>query len=334
LQPALTNNEPDTFGGLWIQHEPEYKGVVAFTQDGESLISKYTWYIPEEVRPYIEIRQVANSLSRLISVQNSTFSSLRSLGINSSSMVDVINNRININICKSDQIKFENISSASLSLPDMVKINYVDSLATPLTNIYAGLSLFGQNEVGTTGFGVADGAGNRYIVTAGHLYNTDLSWNSNNIPYISNPGYVYGGSYDCELRGSGGFDITNQMQWWQDGSTLNVTATQSRFQIIVGSIVSKYGTATHWSCGQIVSIYGYPTNGVPNPNPTWIAVCNIYNLNPYAFWGDSGGPWYTPNGYGNATAYGITGSTEQNYSIVWFMSVDYFAILGVYTLTQ
>ena len=48
LGAELEANEQPTFGGLWIQHKPEYKVVVAFTRDGE-----------ETVRPYIQARRSA-----------------------------------------------------------------------------------------------------------------------------------------------------------------------------------------------------------------------------------------------------------------------------------
>ncbi len=43
LGAELEANERDTFAGLWIEHEPEYRVVAAFTRDGE-----------ETIRPYVE----------------------------------------------------------------------------------------------------------------------------------------------------------------------------------------------------------------------------------------------------------------------------------------
>jgi hypothetical protein len=57
LEPQLESNEPATFGGLWIQHEPEYKIVVAFTRDGEKTIARYSDYIPIKTAPFIEVRE-------------------------------------------------------------------------------------------------------------------------------------------------------------------------------------------------------------------------------------------------------------------------------------
>ena len=41
LDVDLLSNESGTFGGLWIQNEPEYRVVVAFTKDGERTIAEY-----------------------------------------------------------------------------------------------------------------------------------------------------------------------------------------------------------------------------------------------------------------------------------------------------
>ncbi|PZT90740.1 MAG: hypothetical protein DI637_03140 [Citromicrobium sp.] len=42
LQFALHESEADTFAGLWIQHQPTYGVVVAFTRDARQTLAKYT----------------------------------------------------------------------------------------------------------------------------------------------------------------------------------------------------------------------------------------------------------------------------------------------------
>ncbi|MEH6759220.1 MAG: hypothetical protein V7676_17185 [Parasphingorhabdus sp.] len=74
IQGTLHQNEPDTFAGLWIQHEPTYGVVVAFTRDATTTLAKYTsdpLYIPVE-RPgptVIELRatqkRIADEMIRL-----------------------------------------------------------------------------------------------------------------------------------------------------------------------------------------------------------------------------------------------------------------------------
>lgn len=74
LQVLLRDKEPDTFAGLWIQHQPTYGVAVAFTRNAAATLAKYTSdpiYIPVE-RPgptLIELRaaqdRIVNDLIRL-----------------------------------------------------------------------------------------------------------------------------------------------------------------------------------------------------------------------------------------------------------------------------
>ena len=38
LNATLAARESDTFGGLWVEHQPEYKVVVLFTRNGEETL--------------------------------------------------------------------------------------------------------------------------------------------------------------------------------------------------------------------------------------------------------------------------------------------------------
>ncbi len=178
-------------------------------------------------------------------------------------------------------------------------------------------------------------SGTRYVVTTGHIFSSFQLWSdpsetAHTITYISTPPYQRGGSYDCELRTCtySGIYITNKIQWWGDGSTLNIAGKQDRLDTIVGRTVSKYGESTWYTAGTITSIYaraGY----VPNANPTWIEVANTYGYSQLAIPGDSGGPWFSGN-----TAYGITSGATTDYQTVWFMSVSYlYPALQVRILT-
>ncbi|WP_454597633.1 hypothetical protein [Qipengyuania sp. SM2507] len=74
LQMVLREQEPDTFAGLWIQHEPAYGVAVAFTRDAAVTLAKYTsdplFFPVERAGPsQIELRdtqdRIVNDLIRL-----------------------------------------------------------------------------------------------------------------------------------------------------------------------------------------------------------------------------------------------------------------------------
>ena len=63
LGATLESKEAETLGGFWIQHEPEYRVVAAFTRDGEETIAKYVQDGP--LLEIIEVRTVDATLEEL-----------------------------------------------------------------------------------------------------------------------------------------------------------------------------------------------------------------------------------------------------------------------------
>ncbi len=164
LEPQLEDNEEATFGGLWIQHEPEYKIVVAFTHNGENMITKYSDYIPANVAPYIEVRTVEMSVVDLLAEQNALLSSLNKVGISADSRIDVKNNCVSADIVRGDESKFRLMEhSGKIEIPEKLKINFVDGLAKPTTNIYGGLTLddYYSDPYNTAGFSVVTAGGTK-----------------------------------------------------------------------------------------------------------------------------------------------------------------------------
>jgi len=130
LESQLESNEAATFAGLWIQHEPEYKIVVAFTRNGDETIKKYSSSIPPKVAPYIEVRTAGKSLAGLLDDQEALVSSLNRQGIRADSRVDVKNNCVSIDIAKEDEARFKAAEqSGELEIPEGTKINVVEGLA-------------------------------------------------------------------------------------------------------------------------------------------------------------------------------------------------------------
>lgn len=69
LSQALERNQAATFAGIWIQHQPTYRVVVAFTRDAAATLGKYTRdpvFVPLERPgpPLAELRATRERLSR------------------------------------------------------------------------------------------------------------------------------------------------------------------------------------------------------------------------------------------------------------------------------
>lgn len=322
LGPELEKNEAETFGGLWIQHEPEYKIVVAFTRDGAKTIAKYSNYIPAEVAPYIEVRIVDKSLAELQIDQEKLFSSLNQQGIKIESRVDIRNNCVSIDIVNKDKYDLA-VKDGKVAIPDKLKINLVDSLSILQTDIYGGLTLDYYSYSSpylTSGFSVHNSStGADGIITAGHADNVTLYYSGQGLSYQSES---LGGSYDVQWHTASGVSFPNKIQWWSDGSTFNITSVKSRSQQNVGDIISKYGMTTHYTAGEISSKIALLAS--PYNSATWMEVENVFGYQKLSDAGDSGGPWFSGN-----TALGIHHGGYADGSKAFYMALDYLDLLGV-----
>jgi hypothetical protein len=127
LQTELSSQEPETFGGLWLQHEPEFKIVVAFTRDGEATFNKHYSAKLEPFMPYFEVRTVKVPLAVLEQTQLQIGYVFEELDIPTNSAVHVIENRVDFTVAESVRTKVEGaIQSGKVDLPDYALITYVN----------------------------------------------------------------------------------------------------------------------------------------------------------------------------------------------------------------
>lgn len=121
LDHQLQSNESETFGGLWIQNEPDYRVIVAFTRDGE-----------ETIRPYldgtmlvdiVEVRQVEATLAELRRARSEAVAMVKELGFNAASSIDIRNNVAQIYLSLKEKEELEKaLREAGLVLPDKVEL--------------------------------------------------------------------------------------------------------------------------------------------------------------------------------------------------------------------
>lgn len=94
LGARLEERERDTFAGFWIQHEPEYRYVAAFTRDGEETIRPYI-----AGKPYadvVEVRRAAATYAELLAAQEELIRLMRRHGLRASSGTNVQANRVEV----------------------------------------------------------------------------------------------------------------------------------------------------------------------------------------------------------------------------------------------
>ncbi len=327
LQPELQENESETFGGLWIQHEPEYNIVIAFTQDGSEMLKKYSEYIPESIKPYIKLVTVKYSLAELLESQKELLLSLTQLGIKKGSGIDIKKNAVKIKIPIKYMEEFIVATNTNkIELPENTIVDFVEALPIPVTDIYGGLTLRKSNNTpwATSGFSVINTAtGVTGITTAGHV-TEPMYYNGVELDL---GGSIYGGSWDVRFYENTGFTVTNEFQWWEDGSTFPVTSTKSHNQQHVGDIVSKYGRVTKYTAGEITDLYA--PCAAPINYPTFIEVDNIFSYSKIADNGDSGGPCFS-----GQIALGTIVARSPDFQKLYYMAINYISALNLSVITN
>ncbi len=124
--------ERRTFAGLWVEHEPVYQIVVAFTvTDGADILQPYLTGQP--YADYITIRQHRYTLAELEAAQREAIAITNQLAVPASSDVAVQNNQATLIVGNPDLLLAE-IEVAGLTLPDPVAVLPIDPDNLSVTN--------------------------------------------------------------------------------------------------------------------------------------------------------------------------------------------------------
>lgn len=119
LNAVLREREGDVFGGLWIQHEPEYKVVVLVTRDRRRIRRRYVRGGPLE--DTVEIRQAETTLEELHTIQQETMGILEEFGSRANTAIDVKRNCVSLFVADPESLQAE-LDAAHVKLPDHVCI--------------------------------------------------------------------------------------------------------------------------------------------------------------------------------------------------------------------
>ena len=129
LGAELEASERDTFAGLWIEHEPEYRVITAFTRDGEQTIRPYAEGGPLE--DVVEVREASATLAELQEAQERAGDLVRDLGIQADFSIVVQQNRVEVEVTGRAQLETA-LQRANARPPGHVVIVEVEELAQPV----------------------------------------------------------------------------------------------------------------------------------------------------------------------------------------------------------
>ncbi|CAN5555434.1 hypothetical protein BH24ACT21_BH24ACT21_02600 [soil metagenome] len=126
----MKRNEGDSFAGFWTEHEPEYRYVFLFTENGQEKIRPYIK--DEPYAPLLEVRSGAEaSLAELLAAQRKAGRIVDRLEFRADSSVDIVKNRAEVYV--TDREKFEaELREAGLRLPEHVALIEVEGLSRPI----------------------------------------------------------------------------------------------------------------------------------------------------------------------------------------------------------
>jgi heat shock protein HslJ len=125
LQAVIVENE-EAYAGSWIQHQPEYKIVFAFKENGEEIIRKYV----KEDSPLagnIKILTFKYSYRELEEIRDKTIADMQNLGIYPDSGIDMKNNCVYFSVTDKVVVD-EAIRSGRLEIYDCVNVSQIAGL--------------------------------------------------------------------------------------------------------------------------------------------------------------------------------------------------------------
>ena len=316
LNATLSAREGQTFGGLWIEHTPEFRVVVQFTRDAQETTDRYVQ--SNELTGVLEVRTAALSLNDLQEAQSTAMEAISGESIPAESGIDIKTGRIQVYVAERGRLDSA-IQRDDVSLPGTVDLITVPELSHLEADIYGGLAL----TTCTSGFSVKKSDGTKGITTAGHCGNSQ-AYDGTDLDFEEEKEET---NYDIQWHTAPDFTVTNKIQTASNGGTRSVTGTVGRSSQSVGDYVCKYGKTSGYTCGYISDKNFWPEGH----SPTFIRVDNTAGDDDLSSGGDSGGPWFLVY-----DAYGThVGAPSSDLNDAIYMAVNYISPgIGVDVMTS
>ena len=312
LDRQLMVKEADTYAGLWIQHDPQYKVIARFTQNGQQTIKPYIK--GRSLEALVEVRPAEATLDELEVALDKLGGRMSSLEVPTQSGIDVIRNRAYVNVENKSRLATA-LQRRDERLPEQAAVVEVDELLKPSANIFAGVNLRTLNSPDcTSGFSVRNTySGATGTTTAAHCEDR-IFRKGQRLPVVTGD---LSGPYDFQWHVTPGFV---DRPWARDkGGVRTIRGVGGRFYPALGARVCHYGQGGNipeFRCGIVRDRSFGGLRDVPYATNTYIKVVN-YNQDIEDI-GDSGGPWYK-----GRIALGIHVAGDRR-NVAAYMSVAYF----------
>jgi hypothetical protein len=338
IEVALRKTER-TFAGLWIQHEPTYKIIVALTDPAAAPRAVAVVHSVAKAGD-VEFRTARFTLAELEQHQLDTIATTRALGVPTESDVSVLDNRVELYVRKGDQTQLASkLGAAGQALAASVHIVPVDQFSSSM-QLNGGVTLYksdgddpdsADDPSCTAGFTVRTTQGHRGFVTAAHC--PDRLRPNASSPWLPVTDQLLGGHHDVQWHSTCGIhDVSDDFYKcspFTDPACLqDVAATVHRNNQVIGAVVKKFGWRTDVTDGTIHSKNFCPVDPFVEYEPTFIRV--TAGSTRFGYFGDSGAPVFS-----NGNAYGILkGAPPDNINDGVYMPINYVSDLFIQVNTS
>lgn len=327
----ITRVAPSRFAGSWVEHQPAFQVVVAFTGTDEGLgtASALAAAAPDLVLrtgSQFSVDQLSEGLARLAPRLDAQFPDV-------ASGIDLSSGSIRLSTPKDIASDTVGDLAALAGVPLYVEI----APSEMLVHTYGGekLTVSGQLEC-TAGFTVKHiPSGDKGVLTAGHCAN-------NGIVYHQHDGTTYGLTWKGQFN-----DSSHDAQWmrelthavfddyWTGSSYTDVAGEVTRANAY-GDYVCHMGYGSNrYSCGLVTDTHWDPgdlcgDSGVGPCDNVWL---RVQGPSLACFDGDSGGPLGVDFAYGIMKSAASSGPGPGQCSSSTFMSRDFLAGMNLAILT-
>jgi streptogrisin C len=304
MEQVLESTFPDTWAGLWVEHQP-YRIVIAATDFTgiRSVLSHFDVPAPVEFQyADLTLQQLIDAHQRLRAVLNHE---------TARSEIDIHRNQLVVYALVGTEY---NATLSAIGIPaDHIQVQILSAFPKLTTTIYGG----GTVSTCTSGFSVKktiSGSVWKGVTTAGHCSNS-LQWTQ------SGETLVFRGEHNTQFDDSQWHTLpgqpnaaVNRVYTGQASGNppyfQTITNYKMKSQLNIDSWYCKYGKNTGYGCGQLKSKYSDLCSAISD-------ALYFENFNQdLAEIGDSGGPWFD-NSYavgtiscgGGGTSYAVDAYT-------------------------
>ena len=119
VQPVLMADLPGTYGGLWVEEQPDYRIVIALTEGDIETIRPYL--AGYEWADFVEVQPVNYTLEELRADQIVASQAAETVQVLATTAVDIVNNRVEL-IVGNPGLFYTDLDQAGIELPESVVV--------------------------------------------------------------------------------------------------------------------------------------------------------------------------------------------------------------------